>query len=343
LRAVYFENHGDPSVLRLGQRPDAPPPRRGEVRIRVRRAALNHLDLFVLEGLPNVPIPLPQIPGADAAGEVESCGEEVSDFSPGDRVLVQPGLYCTTCEFCRAGEQSQCVRYALLGEHVTGTFAELVTLPARNFFRIPDGVSLEQAASFPLVYQTAWRMLIGRARLAAGETVLIHGIGGGVASAALDIARLAGARVFVTSSDERKLAAARQAGAALAWNYRRQDIAREVAAATGKRGCDVVVDTVGAATWLVSLRAAARGGRVVTCGATSGPNPQEEIRMIFWKHLSILGSTMANDREFREVMSEMFRGRLRAKIDATFPADRVQEAYRRLAAGAHDGKILLRF
>jgi NADPH:quinone reductase-like Zn-dependent oxidoreductase len=339
MKAVYFEKHGGPEVLRVGERPD-PEPGPGDVRVRIRAAALNHLDVFVRNGLENVPVPLPQIGGADGAGVVDRVGEGVGGFAPGDRVLIQPGLYCNSCEFCRGGEQSLCVKFRLLGEHAPGTFAELAVVPARNVFRVPESVSDEDAAAFPLVYQTAWRMVVGRAAVRPGETVLIHGIGGGVGWAALQIARLGGAEVFVTSSDDAKLAAAREAGAAAGWSSR-DDVARRVSEATGRRGCDVVIDCVGDATWMISLRSAAKGGRIVTCGATSGPNPREELRLIFWKQISILGSTMANDREFRAAAAAVFSGRLKPRIDSVHRFEDAAAAYERMESGRQFGKIIL--
>ena len=340
MKAVFFETHGSNDVLQIGERPD-PSPGPGEAVVRLRAAALNHLDIFVRDGLPNVPIALPHIPGSDGAGVVESVGSGVASLRAGDRVLIQPGLFCNACEFCRAGEQSLCVKFRMLGEHVDGTLAERVALPERNLFPIPEPMSFEDAAAFPLAYQTAWRMLVGRAALRPGETVLIHGIGGGVAWAALEIAVLAGARVFVTSSEEEKLAAARAAGAEQAWNYRNEDVRKAVSAATGKRGCDVVVDTVGDSTWMISLRSVAKGGRIVTCGATSGPNPKEEIRLIFWNQISILGSTMANDREFRSLLSAVFSGRLRPRVDSVLPMDSVRQAFERMETGRQHGKIVV--
>ena len=339
MKAVYFESHGGPDVLRFGDRPD-PEPGPGEVRVRIRAAALNHLDVFVRDGLENVRVPLPQVPGADGAGVVDAVGAGVDGPVPGARVLIQPGLFCGICEYCRAGEQSLCVRFRIVGEHVAGTFAELAVVPARNVFPFPETLSFEQAAAFPLVYQTAWRMIVGRAGVRAGETVLIHGIGGGVAWAALEIARLCGAEVFATSSEEEKLAAARAAGAARTWSSR-DDVARRVSEATGRRGCDVVVDCVGDATWMISLRAAGKGGRIVTCGATSGPNPAEELRLIFWKQLSILGSTMANDREFRAVAAAVFSGRLAPRIDSVHPLADAAAAYARMESGRQFGKVVL--
>src|SRR5690242_10267355 len=221
MKAVFFEKHGGPDVLQYGDRPD-PEPGPGEVRVAIRAAALNHLDIFVRDGIPDVP--LPQIPGGDGAGVVERLGAGVSGWTPGDRVLIQPGLYDGTCEFCLAGEQSLCVRYRIVGEHVAGTFAELAVVPSRNLYRIPDAMTYARACAFPLAYQTAWRMVLGRAAVRPGETVLIHGAGGGAAGAALEIARLAGARVIATTSDDEKAARAREAGAELVIDYKKEDV-----------------------------------------------------------------------------------------------------------------------
>jgi len=338
MKAAFFEQHGGPEVLRYGDRPD-PEPGPGEVRVAIRAAALNRLDVFVRNGIPDVP--LPQIPGGDGAGIVERLGEGVSGLTPGDRVLIQPGLYCGACEFCLGGEQSLCVRYRILGEHVAGTFAGLVVVPPRNLFRVPEGMSFVRACAFPLAYQTAWRMIIGRARVRPGETVLIHGAGGGVAGAALEIARLAGARVIATTSGEEKSGWLREAGAELVVDYAKEDVGAVVRRHTSKRGVDVVVDVTGEATWMTSLRSAAKGGRIVTCGATTGPNPKEEIRLIFWKQLSILGSTMANEREFRALLHAVTAGRLRPRIDSVHPLSRAADAYARMESGRQHGKIVL--
>jgi len=338
MKAVFFEKHGGAEVLQYGDRP-TPEPGPGQVRLAIRAASLNHLDLFVRNGIPDVP--LPQVPGADGAGVVDAVGPGVADLSPGDRVLVQPGLYDSTCEFCRKGEQCLCPRFQIVGEHVPGTFAEFVVLPARNFFSIPPRLSFEQAAAFPLVYQTAWRMIVGRAAVRAGETVLVHGAGGGVGGAAVEIALLSGARVLATTSGEEKAKRLREQGAELVVDYTKEDVARAVRAHTGKRGVDVVVDSVGEKTWMMSLRAAAKGGRIVTCGATSGPNPKEEIRLIFWNHLSILGSTMANDAEFRAMLSAVAAGRLAPRVDRVFPLSKAREAYALMEEGRQHGKIVL--
>jgi len=338
MKALFFTEHGGNDVLRYEDRPD-PSVVRGEVRVAIRAAALNRLDIFVRNGIPHVP--LPQIPGADGSGVVDAVGAGVDGFSPGDRVLIQPGLSCGACEFCRAGEQSLCVEYRILGEHVPGTFADLVVVPARNLFPIPAGLSFEEAAAFPLAYQTAWRMIVGRAAVRPGETVLIHGAGGGVGGAALEVARLCGARVYATTSSQNKAAALSEAGAELVIDYSREDVGQVIRERTGKRGVDVVVDTVGEKTWMTSLRSVAKGGRIVTCGATSGPNPKEEIRLIFWKQISILGSTMSSDREFRALLSAIGKGSLRPRIDRVIPLSRAREGYERLEEGSHFGKIVL--
>ncbi|MEP6769855.1 MAG: zinc-binding dehydrogenase [Acidobacteriota bacterium] len=338
MKAVFLRQHGGNEVLQFGDWPE-PEPGPGEVRVAIRAAALNRLDLFVRNGIPHVP--LPQVPGADGAGVVDLAGSGVQSFTPGDRVLIQPGLSCGACEFCRGGEQSVCVKYRILGEHLAGTFAEKVVVPARNLFPIPEKLSFEQAAAFPLVYQTAWRMMVSRAALRPGEIVLVHGAGGGVAGAAIEIALLCGARVWATTSGEEKMRQVAGSGAEVVLDYRKSDVGKEVRARTGKRGVDVVVDCVGEATWMTSLQAVAKGGRIVTCGATSGPNPKEEIRLIFWKQLSILGSTMANDSEFRALLSAVSAGRLTPRIDEVFPFSRAAEAYRRLEEGRQHGKIIL--
>ena len=338
MKAVFFTRHGGNEVLEYGERPE-PEPRAGEVRVAIRAAAMNRLDIFVRDGIPGVP--LPQIPGADGAGVVDAVGEGVEGFSVGERVLVQPGLYCNACEFCRSGEQSLCVTFRIVGEHVPGTFAEKVVVPARNVFSAPERLSFEQAAAFPLVYQTAWRMVVTRGDVRPGQTVLIHGGGGGAAGAVLEIARLAGARVFATTSGEEKARRLSEAGAEVVLDYRKQDVAKEIRNLTGKRGVDVVIDSVGEKTWMTSLKCAANGGRIVTCGATTGPNPTEEIRLIFWKQLSILGSTMANEREFRAMLSAVEAGHLTPRIDSTFAFSRAKESYEHLEKGDHHGKIVL--
>jgi len=310
----------------------------------IRAAALNHLDLFVVNGLPGTAERFPHIIGADGAGVVESVGPDVKSIQAGDRVMLNPGISDYTCEFCLAGEHSLCVNYRLLGEHLPGTAAELVTVPAQNVARIPSTspeLTWPEAAAFSLVTLTAWRMLVTRAQLKAGETVLIWGIGGGVSLAALRIAKLLGARAIVTSSDDAKLTAAKQLGADITLNHRTQKVGQEIRALTNKRGVDVVVDNVGSATWDDSLRSLRRGGRLVICGATSGPQVGLDIRRLFWHHWSILGSTMGNAAEYAEVVRRLGQGELRAVVDRVFPMDRVREAYDRLTRGEQLGKVVV--
>ncbi len=315
MRACVLTASGGLEQLHITDVPDAPAPQAGAVRIAIRAAALNHLDLFVAAGLPGAADRFPHIVGADGAGIVESVGSGVTAVRVGDRVMLNPGISDYSCEFCRAGEHSLCVNYRLLGEHLPGTVAELVTVPAHNVARVPlltPELTWPEAAAFSLVTLTAWRMLVTRAQLKAGETALIWGIGGGVSLTALRIAKHLGARVIVTSSDDAKLAAAKDLGADVTLNHRTQKVAQEVRALTSKRGVDVVVENVGAATWDDSLRCLRRGGRLVTCGATTGPDVTLDLRRLFWHHWSILGSTMGNAgsirwREFEMGMSDSRR------------------------------------
>jgi NADPH:quinone reductase-like Zn-dependent oxidoreductase len=250
-------------------------------------------------------------------------------------------LWCGSCEFCRRGDEALCVRFGIIGEHVRGTLAEEVCVPAANLAARPPHMSWEEAAAFPLTFLTAWRMLVTRARLGAGETVLVHGIGGGLALAALAIAKHLGATVFATSSSDEKLARATALGADAVVNYRKADVAREVRALTGKRGVDVVVETAGLATWMTSLRSCVRGGRIVTCGATTGPNPTEEVRLIFWNQLSILGSTMGSAGDWTRLVEAVQEGEFRPVIDSCFPLVGGGEAYERLASGTQFGKLVM--
>jgi NADPH:quinone reductase-like Zn-dependent oxidoreductase len=340
MRGLFFTGHGGPEKLVFGELPE-PRPGRDEVVVRLRASALNHLDLFVLRGLPGVPVVLPHIGGADGAGTVAAVGEGVMGWRIGSEVVLNPGLWCGTCEACGCGEESLCAVFRLQGEHVDGTFAEYVKVPAVSLAPKPGHLSWYESAAFGLTFLTAWRMLMTRAGLKSGESVLIHGIGGGVALAALTFAKLAGATVFATSSSEEKLARARKMGADHTINYTSTDVVGEIRRLTSRRGVDVVVETVGQATWTSSLRCAAKGGRVVTCGATSGPSPTEEVRLIFWNQLSILGSTMGSRRDWEAMVGAVEASHLRPVLDSVLPLDRGREAYERLAGGAHFGKIVL--
>jgi NADPH2:quinone reductase len=339
VKALYFEEHGETDKLLYGDRPE-PEPGTGEVRIRLKTAALNHLDLFVLQGIPGIPIGLPHIGGADGAGVVEAVGDGVEGVEVGEEVVFDPGLSCGGCEFCRAGEQSLCVGFGVLGEHTDGTFAESVVVSALSLAPRPQHLSWEESAAFGLAHLTAWRMLINRGGLCPGETVLIHGIGGGVSVACLQLAKLAGAQVIVTSRSEEKLQRAVDLGADHVLPSDDQ-VARGVRGLTGKRGADVVVDSVGAATWMQSLKAAAKGGRIVTCGATSGANPAEEIRLIFWNQLSIIGSTMGSREDWRRLVTALNDHQLRPVIDTVLPLAEGRAAYERMEQAEQFAKIVL--
>jgi NADPH:quinone reductase-like Zn-dependent oxidoreductase len=340
MKALAFHEHGGLDRLRYQEVPD-PAIGPADVLVRVRACALNHLDLFVREGLPGFRLPLPFWTGCDIAGEVAQVGAEVREVAVGDRVAVNPNLHCGRCEFCQKGEQSLCVTYGILGEHVHGGLAEYVKVAGDKTLTLPAHVKYEDAAAFILVNMTAWRMLVTQARLRAGEDLLVIGVGGGVSSTAVQIGKLCGARVWVTSSSDDKLARARELGADQCINHEREDWARVVWEKTGKRGVDVVLENVGAATWKGSLRALAKGGRLVTCGATSGPIGETDIRVVFWKQVSIIGSTMSSNAEFHDVMRELFRGRLHAIVDAVMPLAEGVDAQRRLAEGKQFGKIVL--
>jgi NADPH:quinone reductase-like Zn-dependent oxidoreductase len=340
MKALAFGEHGGLDRLRYQEVAD---PKIGprDVLVRVRAAALNHLDLFVREGLPGLTLPMPFWTGCDIAGDVAAIGAEVRDVAVGDRVAVNPNLYDGTCEFCLRGEHSLCVRYGILGEHTHGGLAEYVAVEGRHVVTLPAAVAYEDAAAFVLVNMTAWRMLVTRARLRAGEDLLILGVGGGVSSTAVQIGKLCGARVWVTSSSDEKLERARALGADECINYAKEDWVKVVGQKTGRRGVDVVLENVGAATWKGAIRTVAKGGRIVTCGATSGPIAETDIRLVFWKQISIIGSTMSNDAEFNAVMGQLFAGRLRAVVDTVMPLRDGVEAQRRLAEGKQFGKIVL--
>ena len=313
-----------------------------DVRVRVRAAAINHLDLFVVGGLPNVHITPPWILGSDAMGTIESMGTAVSGLKAGDQVLINPGISDRSCEYCLDGEQPLCVRFGVLGEHHQGTLAEFVVVPAANVLAVPSDTNPIEGAALTLSTLTAWRMLAARARLRAGERVLIWGIGGGVALACLQIAKLIGAHVTVTSGSDEKLARARELGADDAINHRGVDVGREMRARTDKRGVDVVVDSVGEATWRQSLGALGRRGRLVTCGGTSGPMVTTDVRRLFWNQWSILGSTMGNDDEFLAVVEHFRAGRLRPVIDSVYDLAEARAAFERMRGGEQFGKLVVR-
>ena len=314
-----------------------------DVRVQVRAAALNHLDLFVIAGLP-VDYAFPHILGSDAAGVVDAAGPEVTMVRPGDEVMINPGVACRACEFCAAGEHSLCESYRVLGEHLPGTMAEYVVVPEQNVARIPrlePALTWAEAAAFSLVTLTAWRMVVTRAQMRAGEWVLVWGIGGGVSLTAARIAKLRGANVIATSSGDAKLEHARSLGADVTLNHRTQRVAREVRALTQGRGADVVIENAGAATWEESLKSLARGGRLVTCGATTGPVVSTDLRRLFWHQYTILGSTLGNEAEYRETLRVLEEGRLRPLVDRVYPFGEARAALEHLATGQQMGKVVV--
>lgn len=343
MRALTISAHGGLDRLEVRDDVAAPEIRTPtDVRIRVRTAALNHLDLFVVAGLPGVTIKPPWILGADAYGVVESVGDEVKSVVPGDHVVVNAGLSDRTCEYCREGEQPLCPRFGLLGEHHPGTLAELLVVPEANVRTVPPTISPPHAGAFVLAALTAWRMVVTRARVRSGENVLIWGISGGVALATLQLCKQIGARVWAVSSSDDKLKRAAALGADELLNHERLDVGRVVRDRTAKRGVDVVIDNVGKASWSSSLVALGRRGRLVTCGATSGPIVETDVRRLFWNQWSILGSTMGNDAEFDAVVGELRAGRLLPVIDSEFSLEQGRAAFERQADPARFGKVVVR-
>jgi NADPH:quinone reductase-like Zn-dependent oxidoreductase len=339
MRAALFHEFGGPEVVRI-EEVQQPAPAPGEVVVRVVAAGMNHLDLWLRRGLP-IDTTMPHIGGSDVAGVVDTLGAAVSGVQPGDAVVIDPSLACGRCEWCLRGEASLCVRYRILGEHTQGGFAEYVAAPAANLYALPSGFDFDRAAAAPLAFLTAWRGLVTRGRLRAGETVLVTGASGGVATAAVQIAKLAGARVFAVTTTE-NVDRVRQLGADVVYDRTAVDYSREVWRDTGKRGVDVIFDSVGEATWSANLRAAARGGRIVVYGATTGPRGETDLRQVFWKQIEVIGTTMSNPIEFRTVMDLVVSGALAPVIDVVWPLEQARAAHERLEAGRQFGKIVLR-
>ncbi len=340
MKAVVIKEHGELGKVNLAEL-DKPEPQAGEVLIEVRAAALNHLDIWVRKGRPGAKLSMPHILGSDAAGIVSETDDGTNDFAVGDEVIINPGLSCRKCEFCRLGQHSQCVSFGIVGLNCLGTFAEYVVVPAGNVYPRPAHLGFKQAAALPLAYVTAWRMLMTRGQLQPGQTVLIHGIGGGVALAALQLAKLAGAVVLVTSSSNEKLSWAEQIGANHIINYKDNDVAGVVKDVTAGRGVDIVVDSVGAATWPIDLMVLKKGGKVVLCGVTSGQKAETNLQAVYWNQLTIMGSTMGSDDDFRGMLAAVSAAKLKPVIDSVFPLDRVRDAMARMEQGVQFGKIVL--
>lgn len=342
MRALTISAHGGLDSLEYRTDVADPHASRGTVRVRIKAAALNHLDVFMLAGLPGLSIVAPWVMGADGAGVIDELGEAVNNVAVGDAVVINPGISDGTCEFCLKGEQSECVRFGLLGEHRPGTFADYVVVPAGNVRKLAPEASMESAAAFLLATLTAWRMVVTRARVTPDDNVLIWGIGGGVAQAAMQICKQIGARVWVTSGSDEKLERAKAIGADEVLNHRTMNIGKEIRSRTGKRGVSVVLDSVGQATWDASLLALGRAGRLVTCGGTSGAIVETDVRRLFWNQWTIMGSTMGNDAEFEAVVSEFNEGRLQPVIDSVFNLENGRAAFQRMESGEQFGKIVIK-
>lgn len=342
MKAVVIHEHGGLDYLKVEELAE-PRIAQNEVILQVRSASLNHLDIWVRKGRPVLELQMPHILGSDAAGIVIDKGTETHGFNIGDEVILNPGLSCGCCEYCRRGEQSQCVSFGIIGMTKPGTFAEKVAVPFYNLWPKPAHMDFNEAAALPLAYQTAWRMLVTRAGLKAGETILIHGIGGGVALAALQLAKLAGAEVIVTSASDEKLVKAKKIGADHTINYKTtSDVAEVVREITHGRGIDIVVDTVGAATWYTDFEAVRRGGRIVLCGATGGATAQTDLQSLYWNQITVLGSTMGSNEDFRQMLEAVTAAKLKPIIDSVRPLESIKEATARMENAEQFGKIVLR-
>ncbi|MFQ5530678.1 MAG: alcohol dehydrogenase catalytic domain-containing protein [Gemmatimonadota bacterium] len=340
MRAAFFRRHGGPEVIETGEAPE-PVAAAGSVVVRVRAVSLNHLDLWVRRGIPGLELKMPHIGGSDAAGTVESVGSGVDAWSPGDRVVVNAALSCGSCEFCLRGDEALCLELRVLGEHVRGAAAELVLVPAANLLRIPAALAFETAAAASLVYQTAWRALSNRGRLRAGETLLVTGASGGVGSAGVHIGQHLGARVIAVTSGSANVSWILDQGADVAIDRLTEDIDARIREETVGRGVDVVLDSVGEAMWKTVTRAAGIDARIVVYGATTGPNVTLQLAHVFWKQLSVAGSTMSSRSEFEDVMGLIAEGVLKPVIDEVLPLEEARRAHERLEGGDVRGKLVL--
>jgi NADPH:quinone reductase-like Zn-dependent oxidoreductase len=341
MKAVVIQEHGGLDKLRIEEVPE-PEYSEDEVVLKVHSTGLNHLDIWVRTGKGGLDLPKPHIPGSDAAGIVVATGANVTNVTVGDEVIVNPGLSCGCCEFCNRGEHSECISFGIVGLSRPGTFAELLAVPSRNVWPKPSHMSFNEAGAFVLSHLTAWRMLMTRAQLKSGQTVLIHGIGGGVALSALQLARLAGAEVIVTSSSDEKLERAGQIGADQAINYKTvDDVAQHVKDITSGRGVDIVIDSVGAATWPIDFSAVRRGGKIVLCGVTSDAQEVTNLRTLYWNQLTILGSTMGSEEDLRQMLKAVTKAKLKPVIDSAATLENIKDATARMEKGEQFGKIVI--
>ena len=340
MKAIVFNEHGGPEVLKYTDAPD-PTPRSNEVLVRVKACALNHLDLWVRRGIPGVPFPLPHIPGSDISGEIAQIGADVTTVHVGQKVVLAPGVSCGKCPACVSGQDNRCRQFTNLGYMIDGGCAELVRAPEVNCLPYPENLLFEEAAAIPLVFQTAWHMLITRAGLQPGEDVLVLGAGSGVGSAAIQIAKFFGARVIATAGNDAKLQKAKELGADHLINHKTQKIREEVRRITNKRGVDVVFEHVGIATWDESFASLAAGGRLVTCGATTGYDAKIDLRFLFSRQLSLLGSYMGTKSELQTVMKLVAAGKLKPVVDRIFPLAEAAAAHAYLESSSQFGKVVL--
>ena len=340
MKAVIFDTHGGPDVLRYEERPD-PTIRANEVLVEVRACALNHLDVWNRKGIPGIEIPMPHILGNDVAGVVREVGELVDWVRPGEDVLLQPGISCGHCRECLSGADNLCPAFDILGSHRDGGYAELIAVPAVNVIPKPERLSWEDAAALPLVTLTAWHMLVTRAAVQPGEDVLVHAAGSGVGSLGIQVAKLRGARVIATAGSDEKLEKARALGADEVVNYENTEWVKEVRRLTGKRGVDVVFEHTGASTWAGSIACLRRNGRLVTCGATSGYDAHTDLRQVFYRHLTLLGSMMGSKAELLEAMRFIERGQIRAVVDRSLPLSEARRAHELMEDRAQFGKLVL--
>ncbi|MCK4710068.1 MAG: zinc-binding dehydrogenase [Gammaproteobacteria bacterium] len=340
MKAAVFNQIGGPENIKIEEvaKPEIAP---HQLLIKVKACALNHFDLLVLSESSQDDFTFPFWGGADIAGVLTEVGEAVNGFTLGDRVVVNPSLYCGQCEHCLAGEESQCYDYGIIGDSIPGGLAEYIAVDARNVLKLPEHMSFEDAAATPLVYQTAWRALITKACIGPGDEVLILGASGGVGSASIQIAKLAGAKVIAVTSNADKILNAKKMGADIVLDRKSGDYWKELASLTNNRGVDVVIENVGKATWTQSLNSLAKGGRLVTYGRTTGNIVETDIKVIFWNQLSIIGTTMASCHEFNKVMQLVFNGKLKPVIDSIFPLEEAAAAYQRLQDGEHFGKVII--
>lgn len=338
MKAVRIHEFGGPEVLKFEDAPE-PHVRKDQVLVRVKACALNHLDLFIRKGLPNVK--LPHINGSDVSGDIAEVGEYITDLKPGRRVLLVPMTFCGVCAACTTGQQNLCPQFSVLGYFNDGGNAEYIAVPRVNVLPIPDELTYDEAASVPLVFVTAWHMLVSRCHIKPGDFVLVLGGGSGVGSAAIQICKLFNARVIATAGDEAKLEKSQELGADYVINHYQQKIGDEVKKITNKAMCDIVFEHVGKATWTESMKSLKPGGSLVTCGATTGPEASFDIRFLFARQLSFLGSFMGTMGDFHEVMQHIFSGRLKAVVDKSFPLREARAAHERLEKSEQFGKVVL--